>query len=122
MRKQIILTAFIASLAGVRAAYAQEPRDFSLPATQTVQLPGCDELARAVQNRWLAMFGTQAQQRNSSGTDDLVSLRRVSSRSWLDGVTEALARWWTRIRGSIEATTSVPGSLADIRKREWHVR
>jgi hypothetical protein len=31
--KQIILTAIIASLAGVCAAYAQEPRDFSLPAT-----------------------------------------------------------------------------------------
>jgi hypothetical protein len=40
MRKQIILTTLIASLASVCAAEAQEPRDFSLLATQTVQLPG----------------------------------------------------------------------------------
>lgn len=40
MRKQMILTTLIASLAGVCAGHAQEPRDFSLLATQTVQLPG----------------------------------------------------------------------------------
>src|SRR5262245_3144430 len=40
MRRQIIITAFIASLIGIGAAQAQEPRDFSLLATQTVQLPG----------------------------------------------------------------------------------
>jgi hypothetical protein len=40
MRTQIIVTAFIASLIGIGAAQAQEPRDFSLLATQTVQLPG----------------------------------------------------------------------------------
>jgi hypothetical protein len=40
MRTQIIVTAFIASLIGIGAAQAQEPRDFSLLATQPVQLPG----------------------------------------------------------------------------------
>ena len=40
MRTQIIVTAFLASLIGIGAAQAQEPRDFSLLATQTVQLPG----------------------------------------------------------------------------------
>jgi Domain of unknown function (DUF6647) len=40
MRKQIILVAFIASLIGIDAAQAQEPRNFSLLAMQTVQLPG----------------------------------------------------------------------------------
>jgi len=40
MRTQIVVTAFIASLIGIGAAQAQEPRDFSLLATQTVQLPG----------------------------------------------------------------------------------
>jgi hypothetical protein len=40
MRTQIIVTAFLASLIGVGMAKAQEPRDFSLLATQTVQLPG----------------------------------------------------------------------------------
>jgi hypothetical protein len=40
MRTQIIVTAFLASLIGMGAAQAQEPRDFSLLATQTVQLPG----------------------------------------------------------------------------------
>ena len=40
MRKQIILAAFIASLIGISVAQAQEPRNFSLLATQTVQLPG----------------------------------------------------------------------------------
>ena len=40
MRTQIILSAILASLIGVGAAQAQEPRDFSLLATQTVQLPG----------------------------------------------------------------------------------
>ena len=40
MRTQIIITAFLASLIGIGAAQAQEPRDFSLLATQTVQLPG----------------------------------------------------------------------------------
>ena len=40
MRTQIMLTALIASLIGINAARAQEPRDFSLLATQTVQLPG----------------------------------------------------------------------------------
>jgi hypothetical protein len=40
MRKQIILTALIASFVGVAAAQAQEPRDFSMRPTQTVQLPG----------------------------------------------------------------------------------
>jgi len=40
MRKQIILTALIASLIGVSAAQAQETRDFSMLATQTIQLPG----------------------------------------------------------------------------------
>lgn len=39
MRTQIILTALLASLVG-SGAQAQEPRDFSLLATQTVQLPG----------------------------------------------------------------------------------
>ena len=66
MRKLIIFTAFIASLAGVCAA--------------------------AVQNRSLTMSGNQAQERNSAGTDDLPSLHSVSSPSWLDGVTEALGR------------------------------
>src|SRR5471032_812259 len=40
MCKQIILTALITSLIGVSAAQAQETRDFSMLATQTVQLPG----------------------------------------------------------------------------------
>jgi hypothetical protein len=40
MRTQLILTAFLTSLIGIGAAQAQEPRDFSLLATQTVQLPG----------------------------------------------------------------------------------
>ena len=40
MRTQIIVTAFLASLIGLGTAQAQEPRDFSLLATQTVQLPG----------------------------------------------------------------------------------
>src|SRR5262245_10169809 len=40
MRTQIIVTAFLASLIGIGTAQAQEPRDFSLVATQTVQLPG----------------------------------------------------------------------------------
>jgi hypothetical protein len=41
MRKHIIvLTAFIASMIGIGVAQAQEARDFSLLATQTVQLPG----------------------------------------------------------------------------------
>ena len=40
MRTQIIVTAFLASLIGLGTAHAQEPRDFSLLATQTVQLPG----------------------------------------------------------------------------------
>jgi hypothetical protein len=40
MRTQIILTTLLASLIGTGAAQAQEPRDFSLLATQTVQLPG----------------------------------------------------------------------------------
>jgi hypothetical protein len=40
MRTQIIITALLTSLFGAGAAQAQEPRDFSLLATQTVQLPG----------------------------------------------------------------------------------
>src|SRR5476649_697188 len=40
MCKQIILTTLITSLIGVSAAQAQETRDFSMLATQTVQLPG----------------------------------------------------------------------------------
>ena len=40
MRKHFILTAFILSLFGLGTAQAQEPRDFSILATQTVQLPG----------------------------------------------------------------------------------
>ena len=40
MRTQIIVTAFLASLIGIGTAQAQEPRDFSLLATQTVLLPG----------------------------------------------------------------------------------
>src|SRR5262245_18177340 len=40
MRTQIVVTAFIASLIGISTAQAQEPRDFSVLATQTVQLPG----------------------------------------------------------------------------------
>ena len=40
MRKQIILTILMVSLLGVGAVQAQEPRDFSKLATQTVQLPG----------------------------------------------------------------------------------
>lgn len=40
MRTHIIVTAFLASLTGIGTAQAQEPRDFSLLATQTVQLPG----------------------------------------------------------------------------------
>jgi hypothetical protein len=40
MFKKIILTALIASLAAVSSAQAQETRDFSMLATQTVQLPG----------------------------------------------------------------------------------
>jgi len=40
MRTQTIVTAFFALLIGIATAQAQEPRDFSLLATQTVQLPG----------------------------------------------------------------------------------
>src|SRR5262245_618866 len=40
MRTQIIVTALLASLISIGTAQAQEPRDFSLLATQTVQLPG----------------------------------------------------------------------------------
>src|SRR5262249_22075335 len=40
MRKQAILGVVIASLLGVTGTRAQEPRDFSQLATQTVQLPG----------------------------------------------------------------------------------
>src|SRR5262249_49194307 len=40
MRRQVIITAFLASLIRIGTAQAQEPRDFSLLATQTVQLPG----------------------------------------------------------------------------------
>ena len=40
MRNQIFLVTLIASLIGAWSAHAQEPRDFSLTATQVVQLPG----------------------------------------------------------------------------------
>jgi hypothetical protein len=40
MRTQIIVPALLAILTGIGAAQAQEPRDFSLLAKQTVQLPG----------------------------------------------------------------------------------
>ena len=45
MRKQMILTTLIASLAGVTAGHAQEQRDFSLLATQTVQHMGLKPVA-----------------------------------------------------------------------------
>jgi len=64
MRNLIIFTAFIASLAGIWAA--------------------------GVQSRWLTMSGNQAHQRNSAGTEELLSLRSVSSPNLLDGATEAL--------------------------------
>jgi|SRR5262245_35144039 len=40
MRTQIIITAFLASVIGIGTGHAQEPRDFTLLATQTVRLPG----------------------------------------------------------------------------------
>lgn len=40
MRNQIFLLTLITSLIGAWSAHAQEPRDFSLTATQIVQLPG----------------------------------------------------------------------------------
>jgi len=40
MRRQITLVALVASLAAAGTSRAQEPRDFSLLATQIVQLPG----------------------------------------------------------------------------------